>query len=151
MPDLENAELESAAEAYNTTREDCLKNMSIGITELFNAANNPKITDPLVNQYRARLVDLDVAVCKAYGWSDLDLLHDYYTQEDLSEDDSIRFSISPEAKDQFISRLSVLNRKKHDEELELAEKTLTSPAKRGRRPKAAPNQSVTDLFAGEGT
>jgi len=149
MPDLENAELESAAEAYNTIREECLKNMGIGITELFNAANNPKITDPLVNQYRARLVDLDVAVCKAYGWSDLDLLHDYYTQDDLSEDDRIRFSISPEAKDQIISRLSVLNRKKHDEELALAETTLTSPAKRGRRPKAAASMSVNDLFAGD--
>ena len=50
-------------------------------------------------------VALDIAICDAYGWQDLDLEHDFYEVETLPENDRVRYTISPSARRKVLKRL----------------------------------------------
>jgi hypothetical protein len=60
-------------------------------------------------QLRALHVALDRAVLTAYGWGDLDLAHDFYDVDTLPENDRTRYTISPEARRELLTRLLVEN------------------------------------------
>jgi hypothetical protein len=62
-----------------------------------------------IQQLRALHVALDTAVLAAYGWSDLDLAHDFYDVDTLPENDRTRYTISPTARRELLSRLLTEN------------------------------------------
>lgn len=62
-------------------------------------------------------VEMDNAVLEAYGWTDIDLRHDFYEVEYLPENDRIRFTIHPDARKEILKRLLELNHKIHEEEV----------------------------------
>jgi hypothetical protein len=62
-----------------------------------------------IQQLRALHVALDTAVLAAYGWSDLDLAHDFYDVDTLTENDRTRYTISPDARRELLSRLLTEN------------------------------------------
>jgi hypothetical protein len=62
-----------------------------------------------IQQLRALHVALDAAVLAAYGWSDLDLAHDFYEVDTLPENDRTRYTISPEARRELLTRLLAEN------------------------------------------
>jgi hypothetical protein len=66
---------------------------------------------------RALHVEMDQAVLDAYGWNDIELLHDFYEVDYLPENDRIRFTIHPAARKEVLRRLLELNHKIHDEEV----------------------------------
>ena len=54
-------------------------------------------------------VELDLAVCDAYGWQDLDLEHGFHEIETLPENDRVRYTISPAARHEVLKRLLAEN------------------------------------------
>ena len=62
-----------------------------------------------IEQLRALHVAMDAAVLAAYGWSDLDLAHGFYDVDTLAENDQTRYTISPDARRELLSRLLTEN------------------------------------------
>ena len=59
---------------------------------------------------------MDNAVLAAYGWSDIDLRHDFYEVDFLPENDRVRFTIHPDARREVLKRLLLLNHERWGEE-----------------------------------
>lgn len=55
-----------------------MKDHNIGLTKLYNAFHTPKETREAFKTLRELHRNIDEAVKEAYGWSDLDLAHDFY-------------------------------------------------------------------------
>ncbi|WP_449258440.1 Eco57I restriction-modification methylase domain-containing protein [Chlorobium limicola] len=70
-----------------------------------------------IHKLRDLHIQMDNAVLEAYGWSDIDLRHDFYEVDYLPENDRIRFTIHPEARREVLKRLLSLNHKIHAEEV----------------------------------
>jgi len=60
---------------------------------------------------------MDNAVLEAYGWSDINLRHDFYEVEYLPENDRIRYTIHPDARREILKRLLELNHAIHQREV----------------------------------
>jgi len=84
--------------------------------------------------------EMDEIVLKAYGWTDINLAHDFYEVEYLPENDRIRYTISPAARREILKRLLKLNHEIHAKELTEVQST---PAKN--KTKAMRNQQNFSL------
>ncbi|WP_225739383.1 hypothetical protein [Chlorobium phaeovibrioides] len=62
-------------------------------------------------------LQMDNAVLEAYGWSDINLRHDFYEVEYLPENDRVRYTIQPDARREVLKRLLELNHKIHAQEV----------------------------------
>ena len=62
-------------------------------------------------------VQMDNAVLEAYGWSDINLRHDFYEVDYLPENDRVRYTIHPDARREILKRLLELNHKIHNQEV----------------------------------
>ncbi len=60
---------------------------------------------------------MDNAVLEAYGWSDINLRHDFYEVEYLPENDRIRYTIHSDARREILKRLLELNHEIHKREV----------------------------------
>lgn len=70
-----------------------------------------------IAQLRALHVEMDYAVAAAYGWDDIDLDLGFHEQDYLPEEDRVRFTLSPAARREVLSRLLALNHARHAEEV----------------------------------
>ncbi len=61
-------------------------------------------------------IEIDNAVLSAYGWTDINIIHDFYEVDYLPENDRIRFTISPAARREVLKRLLKLNHEIHEQE-----------------------------------
>jgi hypothetical protein len=146
-------------ESYHEHRRALMRQLWLGLTKLYNLFHASDLTPALVAKVSKKPVDeaeagyqgildlrrlhreLDEAVRDAYGWSDLDLGHDFHEVETLPENDRVRYTISPEARKEVLRRLLALN---HERAAAEKEKTPATPAKRGRKTKGGPGQG--ELF-----
>lgn len=64
----------------------------------------------------------DEAIRNAYGWTDLNLGHDFHELETLPENDRVRFTMSPDARKEVLHRLLALNHQRAATEQEAAKK-----------------------------
>lgn len=62
-------------------------------------------------------VQMDNTVLDAYGWSDMQLQHDFYEVDYLPENDRTRYTIHPDARKEILKRLLALNHQIHEEEV----------------------------------
>ena len=62
-------------------------------------------------------LEIDNSVLEAYGWSDVELRHDFYEVDYLPKNDRIRYTIHPDARKEILKRLLDLNHKIHEEEV----------------------------------
>jgi type I restriction-modification system DNA methylase subunit len=83
--------------------------------------------------------EMDETVLKAYGWTEIDLAHDFYEVDYLPENDRIRYTISPEARREVLKRLLKLNHEIH--EIELAENDRTTATKKSSKAKKSKTNS----------
>jgi hypothetical protein len=60
---------------------------------------------------------MDETVLKASGWEDIDLSHDFYEVDYLPENDRVRYTISPDAREEVLKRLLQLNHEIHEQEV----------------------------------
>jgi hypothetical protein len=61
-------------------------------------------------------IELDTTVRDAYGWQDLDLAHDFHEVETLPENDRTRYTITPQARKDLLTRLLKLNHQRAAQE-----------------------------------
>jgi hypothetical protein len=60
---------------------------------------------------------MDNGVHEAYGWTGINLHHDFYEVDYLPQNDRVRFTIHPEARREVLKRLLELNHTIHAEEV----------------------------------
>lgn len=60
---------------------------------------------------------MDETVLNAYGWEDIELSHDFYEVDYLSENDRVRYTISSDAGKEVLKRLLKLNHEIHKQEV----------------------------------
>ncbi|MFV8754770.1 Eco57I restriction-modification methylase domain-containing protein [Nannocystaceae bacterium ST9] len=66
-------ELEALGEALEQTRAAIGRASGRGLTKLYNRLKDPSCRDPAIDELRAGHRELDRAVLRAYGWSDLEV------------------------------------------------------------------------------
>lgn len=94
------------------SRRAIMHALSIGITKLYNLLHDPNESSTPIQQLRAVHVELDRLVVAAYGWSDIELDHQYRSTP-LGE----RFAVSEMASKEILARLLELNHRRHAEEV----------------------------------
>lgn len=70
-----------------------------------------------VQKLSSLYTEMDNAVLEAYGWTDIDLRHDFYEVDYLPENDRVRFTIHPDARREILKRLLTLNHQIHAQEV----------------------------------
>ena len=123
-PDSELAEL---GELCHSHRWKLMQSLWLGLTKIYNLFHSKTLTPDLIAKtskknnetatagYDALLelrrlhFEMDLAVCNAYGWQDLDLEYDFHEIEYLPENDRTRFTISSSARREVLQRLLVEN------------------------------------------
>ena len=133
----EGRQLAHLGERYHAHRKTVMESLWLGLTKIYNLFHARDLSVELVARHskkgcdvaaagldalqelRRLHVELDLAIRDAYGWHDLDLDHDFYEMEALPENDRIRYTISPDARREVLSRL-------------LAENQARSQAKEGK-------------------
>lgn len=89
-----------------------IANCHIGYTEIYNRFHDPDKKSADIERLRALHVDMDQAVAAAYGWSDVDLGHDFHETKQ-----GVRFTISESARRTVLDRLLALNHQRYEEEV----------------------------------
>ena len=132
---------------YHENRRQLMIGMQLGLTKTYNLFHSNAIMAKSVNEkdkqvaalrkhlantpntisfeeaikdilkLRVLHVQMDLAVLDAYGWNDIQLLHDFYEVDYLPENDRIRYTIHPDARKEVLKRLLELNHKIHEEEV----------------------------------
>jgi hypothetical protein len=85
---------------------------------IFNTPNTFSFVEAILGIVKLRELNkkLDEAVLHAYGWTDINLAHDFYGVDYLPENDRVRYTISPEARKEILKRLLALNHQIHAQE-----------------------------------
>lgn len=138
-----NPALALIGESYHEFRRNLMQNFWIGLTNVYNLFHKCDLTPAIVAKvsgkqdeaeagYQVILElrkfhrELDEAVLVAYGWTDLNLGHDFHEVETLPENDRVRYTISPDARKELLKRLLALNHQRAEEE------KAKSPVKAGK-------------------
>lgn len=159
--DSPNPALAAIGEHYHEHRRALMRQLWLGLTDIYNLFHHPNLSPELVAEvskkpmneacagYEGLLelrrlhVELDQSVLSAYDWQDLNLDHDFHDVETLPENDRTRYTISPLARKELLSRLLAENHRRAE-----AEKAQSAP-KPGRKSRqqrsAADNQTELSL------
>lgn len=70
-----------------------------------------------IQKLRNLHLQMDNTVLEAYGWTDINLRHDFYEVEYLPENDRTRYTIHPVARREILKRLLELNHEIHEREV----------------------------------
>lgn len=153
--------LNSIGEHYHNHRRQLMSSLYLGLTDIYNLFHAHDLSPELVSkvskkqadvartgfdgllQLRRLHVALDNAVRDAYGWTDLNLGHDFVEVETLPENDRVRYTISPAARKEVLKRLLALNHQRAKEE---AAKAPDTKAKGGKRATAKTDPNQPDLI-----
>ncbi len=150
---IDAVRLQTIGENYDVARNKLLNSLAIGPTQLYNKLHSPDANNDQLIALRELHRQMDEAVADAYGWSDLDLQHNFHEVAYLPENDRIRYTISESARLDVLRRLSILNRQCHEEEanqITAANGNNQAVSKRGRRSKSKVSEvDIGDLFDGE--
>jgi len=96
-------DLEEIGRMLDVERRKIMVKRQLGLTQLYNLANDPKLTDaddPDIAWIRALHVRLDEAVVAAYGWTDVILCHGFHSYRR-----AMRWTIGAKARDELLDRL----------------------------------------------
>jgi hypothetical protein len=157
---ISNNKLAAIGERYHEHRRHTMPQLWLGLTDIYNLFHTRDLSPAIVAKvsgksvseaesgYRAIIQlrdlhrELDQTLLTAYGWSDLDLGHDFQEVETLPENDRVRYTISPAARKELLERLLAENHRR-------AQLTIaTSPAvKKSSKRKKAVEHTTDDLFA----
>lgn len=119
--------LAQVGEQYHEYRRRLMRELWLGLTAIYNLLHARDLSPDLVAkvskkptavaragfdgllELRRLHVALDNAVLGAYGWTDLNLGHDFVEVESLPENDRVRYTISPAARKEILKRMLALN------------------------------------------
>jgi hypothetical protein len=132
-PDI--SPLEQIGELYDACRTNIMKERREGLTSTFNRYHSSDEISEDIAKLRRLHVELDQTVARTYGWTDLDLGHNFHVTKQ-----GIRYTISETARREILDRLLSLNHERHAAEQVLVE------AARPRRKKAKRTVAHPELF-----
>lgn len=89
-----------------------------GLTDVINSFHSPKVDDPRIATLRSLAETIDQCVLGAYGWSDLDVAHDFRSMPAGHGGDLVRYSVDSEVRQEILHRLAELNRERYQEEVD---------------------------------
>ncbi len=154
--------LTTLGERYHEHRRALMKGLWLGLTDIYNLFHTRDLTPtevarvskkPLseaevgyqgILELRRLHSELDLAIRDAYGWSDLNLDHDFIEVETLPENDRVRYTISPTARKEVLKRLLAENHKRAALQAQAAEAAAPTKKKVGKKIAAA--EATGDLF-----
>lgn len=96
-------QLVKVGQEFDSERCEIMSRRGLGLTKLYNLINDPEILDAGdadVARLREIHVELDRAVCTAYGWDDVPLGHGFHTYRQME-----RWTVSPAARVEILDRL----------------------------------------------
>ena len=102
-----------AGTSLDEDRRAFMLGRQLGLTKTYNLVHDPGVFDADVAHIRELHVEVDEAVCSAYGWEGLPLDHGHYETRQ-----GIRWTVSPAARVELLDRLLELNHAKYTEEQE---------------------------------
>jgi len=104
--------LESIGKSYLMHRQTLMSSNQEGLTRTYTRFHNPNEVSVDIHQLRALHLEMDHLVAAAYGWSDLDLGHDFHETRQ-----GIRFTICEPARREILDRLLALNHERYKAEI----------------------------------
>jgi cation transport regulator ChaC len=110
--DSDDSELTRIGRKYHSYRKAAMKKAGQGLTKIYNRFHNPEETLADILKLRELHVEMDQAVAAAYGWTDLELGHDFHETKH-----GVRFTISEAARREVLQRLLKLNHERYAEEV----------------------------------
>lgn len=99
-----SAALAALADRHDAHRRAVLQATRLGLTRTYNRVHDPRERDPALVALRELHVALDRAVTDAYGWTDLELGHDFHPTAQ-----GRRFTVRAAARRELQERLLALN------------------------------------------
>ncbi len=130
-PDFESdAKLESAGAAYCNFRAELMVRRNEGLTKTYNRFHARTERDADIERLRALHAEMDAAVLRAYGWSDLAerAVPEFIEQEaDEGRAPKTRLDWPSEFKDEMLARLLALNAERAAAEREAGLVALAEP------------------------
>lgn len=147
--------LRMVGERYHEHRASLMKNLWLGLTDIYNLFHTRDLTPAEVARvskksppeaeasYQGILElrrlhrELDLAIRDAYRWTDLDLGHEFHEVETLPENDRIRYTISPSARKEILKRLLAENHRRAAAEAAKTELAVSGKKTRARMPEVA--------------
>jgi hypothetical protein len=142
MPSM-TEELERVGERYATLRDEIRQGESVGLTDLYNRFHDPSDASASILAQRKLHREMDLAVLRAFEWSDIDLDLDFREVEYLPENDRLRLTVSEGARTELLKRLAALNHERYAQEATANTKTRSTKG----RAKAAPTGPGQCAFA----
>jgi hypothetical protein len=111
QPNLTDA-IASFGEKLNEYRSALMLDRLEGLTKTYNRVHDPDESSDDITHLREIHVELDYAVRDAYGWTDLDLCHDFRETRF-----GTRFTFAPVPRQEVLDRLLELNHDRYAEEV----------------------------------
>ena len=133
----DSSSTENIGAIYYDFRKQVMEREKYGLTEFYNRFHDSKNTDESILKLRELHKKVDAAVVSAYGWDDLKLEHHFHDVDYLSGNDRVRFTISENARNEILDRLTLLNKQRFDEEQEEAGSLHSLPNKKYKKIKAS--------------
>ncbi|MFJ9173868.1 type IIL restriction-modification enzyme MmeI [Streptomyces sp. NPDC102360] len=72
-----SGEMDTQGATLACMRTEIMADRKIGLTKLYSAFHDPRITDEEIKSLRSVHAEIDQAVAPAYGWNDLDMKHSF--------------------------------------------------------------------------
>ncbi len=104
------------AKKYLSSRENLMSTLDVGMNMAYQHAHSEHSRHEVVEKFRQAIKDLDCNIASIYGWDDIDLNHDFYS-DDLPGGSRVRYTISEDARVEILWRLSELNRQRYEKEV----------------------------------
>ncbi len=110
--------MRSAGEALHAVRTAFMLDREIGLTKTYRLVHSRASVEAEVVKIRDRHVDIDVAVCQAYGWPDLAdrMRHDHYDTRQ-----GVRWTVQPEVRSELLDRLLEENHRRYAHRMSTAD------------------------------
>ncbi len=128
----------TVAEELHGLRAQVMKREGMGLTALYNHLHNPESSLPGAAELRRLHEELDKAAAAAYGWSNLDMSHDFREVGYLPDNDNVRRTIAEPVRLEVLRRLTLLNKERFEKEQAAApaektgkKRTRRAPARQG--------------------
>ena len=124
--------IDQIGETYHEHRRQLMLERQEGLTSTYNRFHNPTEASADIARLRSLHVEMDQAVAAAYGWTDLDLGHDFHQTKQ-----GLRFTISEPARQEVLDRLLELNYARYAEEVKQGLHSKAGKAKKASRKRGA--------------
>lgn len=134
---LQTDELERIGETYHEARRHIMTSRQVGLTDFYNLVHTPNETSSDITSFRETIKNLDQTVANAYGWTDIDLEHEFHQTKQ-----GIRYTISETATRFVLERLLKLNQ-------QIASSEENQPKKAKSKSKKSKGRQETDLGENE--